>query len=59
MKGWLNVINRYGNTEQSIWAYGGLSDAVKFFNSIQLLDSDQLAYNTYKDLQNSYRYTGF
>ena len=48
MRGWLNVINRYGNTEQLIWAYAGLSEAVKFFNSIQLLDFDQLAYDTYR-----------
>ncbi len=51
MKGWLNVINPYGNTEQSIWAYRGLSDAIKFFNSIQLLEFDQVAYNIYKDLK--------
>lgn len=51
MRGWLNVINRYGNTEQSIWAYAGLSEAVKFFNSIKLFDFDKSAYNTYQNLR--------
>jgi tRNA(fMet)-specific endonuclease VapC len=51
MKGWLNVINRYGNNDQLVWAYAGLSEAIRFFNSIQLFDFDQLAYDTYQSLR--------
>jgi len=51
MRGWMNVINRYGNNEQLIWAYQCFFDAVNFFNTINILNFDQLAYNIFLALK--------
>lgn len=51
MRGWMNVINRYGNSERLIWAYQGLFEAIEFFNTIKVLNFEQTAYETYLKLR--------
>ena len=51
MRGWMNVINRHGNSDKLIWAYQGLFDAVKFFNTINVLNFDQVAYDMFLTLK--------
>lgn len=51
MRGWMNVINRYGNSERLIWAYQGLFEAIKLFNTIKVLNFEQTAHETYQKLR--------
>jgi len=50
MKGWLNVIQQSSQSNRLIWGYKGLQDGLKFFQTIQVLDFDQNAYNCYIEL---------
>ncbi len=50
MRGWLNAINQSSQSERLIWAYKGLSDGIKYFNNVKLLDFTQDADTCYKDL---------
>ncbi|SKB12355.1 conserved hypothetical protein [Planktothrix sp. PCC 11201] len=50
MKGWLNAIQQSSQSNRLIWGYKGLQDGLKFFQTIQVLDFDQDAYNCYIDL---------
>ncbi|MGI2906394.1 type II toxin-antitoxin system VapC family toxin [Tolypothrix sp. VBCCA 56010] len=50
MRGWLNAINQSSQSERVIWAYKGLSDGIKYFNNVKLLDFTQDAYSCYKNL---------
>ena len=58
MRGWMNVINRYGNTDSLIWSYQGLFDAVKFFYTINILNFDQAVYDIYLKLKSQKRRIG-
>jgi tRNA(fMet)-specific endonuclease VapC len=51
VKGWLNLINRNGNNASIIWAYQGLSDVIKYFNQITVLDFDENAYHIFQNLK--------
>lgn len=51
MRGWLNTIQRESESERLIWAYTGLSDAVRFFSGINLLNFSQAAYTCYRELK--------
>lgn len=50
MRGWLNVIQRYRNTEKLIWAYQGLEAAIAYFNTIKVINFDADAYEIYRQL---------
>nr|WP_242048852.1 type II toxin-antitoxin system VapC family toxin [Planktothrix sp. FACHB-1365] len=50
MKGWLNAIQQSSQSNRLIWGYKGLQDGLKFFQTIQVLDFDQDAYNCYIEL---------
>lgn len=50
LKGWLNVIHKY-NTEKLIAAYQGLEDSVKFYNTIEVISFDTVAYQVYQNLK--------
>lgn len=50
MKGWLNAIQQSSQSNRLIWGYKGLQDGLKFFQTIQVLDFDQNAYNCYIEL---------
>lgn len=51
VKGWFNLINRNGDNASIIWAYQGLSDVIKYFNRITVLDFDENAYNIFQNLK--------
>ncbi|MFM6192357.1 type II toxin-antitoxin system VapC family toxin [Planktothrix sp.] len=50
VKGWLNAIQQSSQSNRLIWGYKGLQDGLKFFQTIQVLDFDQDAYNCYIEL---------
>lgn len=58
MKGWLkeiNDINKYQRNQPDkfkriLWAYDGLSQGIKFFKNIQVLDFTESAYDCYQEL---------
>lgn len=54
MRGWLNVVRRESESERLVWAYTGLSDAVKFFSSINLLNFSQAAYTRYRESKDTH-----
>lgn len=51
VKGWLNLINSNGNSASIIWAYQGLSDVIKYFNQVTVLDFDENAYQIFQNLK--------
>ena len=51
VKGWFNLINRNSDSPSIIWAYQGLSDVVKYFNQITVLDFDDNAYEIFQNLK--------
>ena len=50
MRGWLNAIKKYYQSDRLIWAYKGLRDGLEFFKKVNLLEFDQTAYDCYRDL---------
>lgn len=43
-RGWLNAINRAGNSNNLLWAYQGLQATIHYAHTIDLLEFDQAAY---------------
>lgn len=51
IRGWLNLIRRESASERIVGAYSGLERAVQFFQRIEVLPFDQVAYSVHNDLK--------
>lgn len=51
IRGWLKVIRRDANSEKVVYPYHKLSEVIQYFNTINVLDFNQEAYECYKTLK--------
>lgn len=51
MRGWLDAIRQSSEPQRLIWGYLGLRRGIEFFNTIRILDFDQNASSSYKELK--------
>jgi len=51
LRGWLKAIRRASSGAKLVWAYTGLRAVLGYFNSVHLLDFDEMAYTRYEKLR--------